>query len=121
MRLKIDYIGPSLNKIYAGIHWSKRKKDADAAHLAVKIAAKGCSLSAKPVVLVFQPMIRGRAYDVSNYAYTVKLLEDGLVHSGVLADDTNKYVQGIIMLSPIKIKKPEQSYMEIELREIEGE
>ena len=121
MRIKVEYIGPSTNKIYAGMHWTKRKAHADDAHFATKLAAKGHDSVSKPVFLVFQPMIRGRAYDCSNYSFTCKMIEDGLVKCGILADDTNKYVQGIMMLPPIKIKKPEQSYMEVELREVKDE
>jgi len=117
IRIRVDYIAPSLNAIYAGIHWAKRKKHADDAHLAVKIAAKGIRMAVSAVVLEFQPMIRGRCYDVSNHAYWIKLIEDGLVRAGVLPDDTNKWVKRIIINAPVKIKKPEQSHMIVEITE----
>jgi len=118
VRIRVDYIAPSLNAIYAGIHWVKRKRHADDAHLAVKIACKGVRIAASAVLLEFQPMIRGRCYDCSNYAYSVKLLEDGLVRAGVLPDDTNQWVKRIIINAPVKIKKPEQSHMIVEITEI---
>ena len=117
MFIKVEYIGPSTNIIYAGVHWSKRKRMADEAHLLTKIACKGLRSFIEPVSLIFQPMIRGRAYDTLNYSFTAKMIEDGIVRSGILKDDTKKYVGAVTILPPIKIKKPEQSYMEVELRE----
>ena len=38
--LEIPWVGPSMNKIWAGVHWSKRKQYADEAHKAVHIAVK---------------------------------------------------------------------------------
>ena len=119
--IKVPYIGPSLNSIYAGIHWSKRKKHADAAHMAVKVSCKGINCFSKPVLLDFQPLHRGRGYDVSNYAYTVKLLEDGLVQCGILEDDTNKFVRGITIHPPIKLKKPDENCMVVTIVESENE
>ena len=102
--IKAPYVGPSLNKIYAGIHWTKRKRHADDAHLAIKAVQKGVKPFTKPVSLDFQPMHKGRGYDVSNYAYSVKLLEDGLVQAGILGGDSVKFVTRIVIHQPIKIK-----------------
>jgi len=109
--MRIDFIAPSLTAIYAGVHWSKRKKLADEAHLATKIAARGHLKHQGAVHLTFQPMIRGRCYDVSNYSFSAKLIEDGLVKAGILIDDTNKYVKSITIKEPVKVKKPEVSHM----------
>jgi len=115
----VNYIAPSLNTIYANCHWTKRKRHADDAHLAVKIACKGLRIAVSAVSLEFQPMIRGRCYDVSNYAYCIKLIEDGLVRAGVLKDDTNKWVKRIIINAPLKVAKPETSYMLVTITELE--
>ena len=117
--LNVPYIAPSLNSIYAGAHWSKRKRQADEAHLAVKIAAKGVAMFDNPVMVTYQPMIKGRAYDISNYAYSLKLIEDGLVRAGVLKDDTNAYVKAITIKEPIKVKA--ESSMVVIITEVEDD
>ena len=113
--LNVPYIAPSLNSIYSGVHWSKRKKQADEAHLAVKIAASKVKPFDKPVQLNFQPIVKGRGYDVSNYAYTVKLIEDGLVQCGILPDDTVKWVKRITIMEPIKAKESSMVVTIVEL------
>lgn len=98
----VEYIAPSTNTIYAGIHWAKRKRHADDAHLAVKIAAKGVAKFTKPVSLTFQPLINGRTRDTLNNSYWAKLVEDGLVRAGVLEDDSTKWVQPVTIMPVIK-------------------
>ena len=100
----MPFIGKSLNAIYAGIHWSVRKKHADEAHSAVAIAVMGIKPFTTPVHLEFQPVVKGRGYDVMNYSYSAKLIEDGLVCAGILEDDTVAYVKQIAILAPIKTK-----------------
>ncbi|MGJ8525198.1 hypothetical protein LMG33818_000906 [Halomonadaceae bacterium LMG 33818] len=106
IQLFVPWLGPSLNSIYAGIHWSKRKKHADAAHWAVKSAVTNTGIKRidSPVGLSFTPVLgKGkRALDCSNYGYAVKLLEDGLVRAGVLADDTNQYVVATCITKPVR-------------------
>jgi hypothetical protein len=114
--IPIPYIGPSLNKIYAGMHYSKRKRNADEAHLIVKMACKGIKSVSNPVSLTFTPYHNSRLYDCSNYAYTCKLIEDGLVQAGVLVDDTNKYVKQIIINAPVKIAKTEDNYTMVRIK-----
>ncbi|MGJ8524070.1 hypothetical protein R84981_002787 [Carnimonas sp. R-84981] len=106
IQLFVPWLGPSLNSIYAGIHWAKRKKHADAAHWAVKAAVVDAGLAriGSPVGLSFTPVLgKGkRALDCSNYGYAVKLLEDGLVRAGVLVDDTNQYVVATCTTKPVR-------------------
>lgn len=108
IQLFVPWLGPSLNSIYAGIHWAKRKKHADAAHWAVKEAVlrNGINSIKSPVGLSFTPVLgKGkRALDCSNYGYAVKLLEDGLVRAGVLVDDTNQYVVATCTTKPVRGK-----------------
>lgn len=118
VRIRVDYVAPSLNAIYAGIHWSKRKRHADDAHLAAKIAMRGHRIAFDAVLLDFYPMIRGRQYDCSNYAYCCKLIEDGLVRAGLVKDDSSKYVQKFTIHKPEKVLNPEQSHIIVEITEI---
>jgi len=119
IQLRIDWMGPSTNAIYAGMPWQKRKRIADEAHLAVKIAARGCRMAVSAVSISFQPMIRGRRFDTDNYGFSCKCVIDGLVRAGILTDDTNRWVKRIIINAPEKIKKPEQSHMMVTITELE--
>ncbi|WP_370052431.1 Mor transcription activator family protein [Neptunomonas sp.] len=98
--LFVPYMGPSLNKIYAGIHWAERKRHSDDGHDAC--IQLNIEPFVKPVSLIFIPLVgKGdRARDCSNYAYAVKIIEDGLVKSGILKDDNNNYVKSITIEEP---------------------
>jgi Holliday junction resolvase RusA-like endonuclease len=84
----------SLNKIYAGVHWAKRKQDKDYMRLLVRACLKEKRKFEGPVRLTFEFLSK---LDVSNHAYLVKLIEDSLVHNGILKDDTREYVGEIVM------------------------
>ncbi len=90
--LKIDS-KISLNKIYAGIHWSARKRDKDY----IRLLTRSClSLPVKtfdkPVRLIVE---YNSKLDVSNHGYILKMIEDALVSNKVLVNDTKKYVKEI--------------------------
>jgi hypothetical protein len=100
LKLFVEYLGPSTNQIYAGLHWSKRKRakdDACAATLAA-VRAAGIQPVTGRVDLVFRPRLgKGvRRRDTSNNSMSAKLLEDALVKAGVLADDTDEHVRRVI-------------------------
>ncbi len=109
--LEVEWMGPSLNSVYAGVHWRKRKTWAEDGHLAVMAAVRQARI--KPVIfpvhLTFTPYIKGRQYDVSNYALTAKIIEDGLVKEGILKADTPRYVRSMTIKAPVKTT--EQSSM----------
>ncbi len=109
--LTVEWMGPSLNKIYTGTHWGSRTKWAADGHLAVLAAVRKAKIKPvhSPVCLTFSPHIKGRRYDTNNYALAVKIMEDGLVKAGVLQGDTVKYVWRVSTDAPVKTKK--QSYM----------
>jgi len=85
----VPWMGPSSNECYSGRHWAKRNKDAHDGHLVTLIACKGVDPIACPVVLIFTPFVgKGqRRFDTSNYSYSAKIIEDGLVLAGVLEGD----------------------------------
>ena len=99
IRLVIPYadIAP-LNRIYAAGHWSTRKKAADRAHQVVWAAAHeqlGSPIEPFPepaevVIAAFAC----RPRDVDSYG---KLVLDGLVIAGVLADDDYLHVPRLIL------------------------
>lgn len=88
----------STNKIYAGVHWTKRDKDKKAYSWEVMRACRSVNLSKieeYPVMLSFEFQFKGRVLDSSNCSYMAKLVEDGLVHRGILPDDSYKYVSEV--------------------------
>ncbi|WP_286237970.1 hypothetical protein [Neptuniibacter halophilus] len=113
----VPYMAPSLNAIYAGIHWAKRKKHADAGHQACEPLR--ITPFYKPVHIIFLPIVGKRAIarDCSNYAYAAKVVEDGLVQAGILQDDTNEFVKSITIEEPVKDRSVE-SGMWVHIQEV---
>ena len=107
----VKYVVPipekvSLNKIYAGIHFSQRKVHKDNYHLAVLASKPEPWTGDFPVHVHYHFKLRGNRLDISNHAYMQKMVEDGLVACGVLPDDDQKYVSGITVTAE-QIKKGE--------------
>lgn len=86
----------SLNKIYSGIFWAKRKKQKDDIKALVKIALRGKKeiKFKNPVEIEMQFNSR---LDVSNHAYIFKMIEDAIKERGIIEDDTDKYVKKCVM------------------------
>lgn len=103
----IPFIGETMNKIYAGIHFRKRSKHKNESREAVKTIS--LEPFTRPVSLTFIAILgKGqRSWDCSNYSYTAKLIEDGLVKAGILVDDSNKYVKRFTIEEPIVDRKHE--------------
>jgi len=92
IRLTIPEPAPSWQQLYAGKHWTQRKRMADEWHLRVMAGLAMC-----------RPLVEGRV-DITvtaNYPdkrrrdpdnICAKLLIDGLVHAGILPDDSDEYV-----------------------------
>lgn len=99
LKVFIPWLAPSLNRAWAGMHWAARKRIADGGHLIVKTKLRGAPKLTPPVMLIFQPVHpRGRRFDALNYALSAKVIEDGLVRSGLLGDDSGAYVAGVVLL-----------------------
>lgn len=107
MQLFVPYIAPSTNAMYAGQHWRKRVKhkfDAKKAVMVALAAMPDKQVFTKPVHVELEPRLgKGkRAYDVSNYSYTYKLIEDCLVERGILVSDTAAFVKELRFKSPVR-------------------
>jgi len=89
--------------MYAGQHWSQRKKHKDQALKAV-VACGRVTAVRPPVAITVEPVLgKGkRSYDVSNYSYTFKLIEDALVKRGIIPGDTPAIVREVRFLSPVR-------------------
>lgn len=86
----------SLNEIYKGIHWSKRKEYKEEWRAAFMGIHNGAKFD-KPV-WVYYAFGMKNPMDSSNLAFMEKLIEDSLVKDGVMADDTPKFVRCTIGL-----------------------
>lgn len=121
MIIFVPYLGPSTNQIYSGIHWAKRKKAKYDALKATKAAVAGMTPMQRQVDLVFRPRLgKGqRKRDTSNNSMSAKLIEDGLVKAGILADDTEQYVRKVT-LEPSEIDREATTGMWVQLIEVDG-
>lgn len=107
----------SLNSYYAGMHWTKRKAEADRVHwlvYAAVVTAKAVVFK-KRVDIVVTAYFKNRQQDASNIMG--KMYEDGL-KGRVIVDDTPQYVRSMKTVSEVDKEKPR---VEIEITEIEDE
>jgi len=111
----------SWNKMYAGVHWSKRKAEAERVHQLMWLELNGYF----PETAVKQKMIKG-VVDILVVAYfknrpqdsdniCSKLYIDGLIGS-VIEDDTREFVRRVTTQSEIDKENPR---VEIEITEVE--
>lgn len=85
----------SLNAIYGGKHWSKRREDADYWHWLVLAQINQQIPKAK----MFLTKVRVTMYwndnlDIDNHAYMGKMIVDAL-KGRLIQDDTKKYVKSV--------------------------
>ena len=95
MIIEIDnFKCPSLNILYAGVHWAKRKKMVDEIHQLVYYQAINKEKFNQPVKISYEIHYKGkRRHDPDNAA--IKIFTDGLVLAGVLKDDSLKEIKEI--------------------------
>ncbi len=94
---------PSINTIYSGMHWGKRKQIADEKHelvfYAVKQALRVRERVGRPVTLPFKKAkVAYEIYFKSKIRRDwdnlfLKLYNDGLVRAGVLIDDDSEHLE----------------------------
>ena len=77
----------SLNEIYAGKHWSKRKKDKDTYKLIIKSQFKDVFKKDKQYIVSYEFVFRIKPLDTSNTVYMLKMIEDV-----IFEDDTYKII-----------------------------
>lgn len=89
----------SSNKIYAGLHWTQRKKIKESFLWLTKSAFSRLQPIESLVDLEFEFYFVKNALDSSNCSFMAKMLEDCLVEFGVLKSDTIKHVRRVILQS----------------------
>jgi hypothetical protein len=102
----------STNEIYAGKHWRARQKmKENYLWLTCNEIKKLQPVSGK-VDLDFTFHFKSRPIDSSNTAYMAKLIEDCLIHHGILKNDDIKCVGKVILES----KKSDQDLCILEIK-----
>lgn len=103
LSILVPFIGPSTNSIYAGVHWQKRRDQKARAMIALATLGRINPVS-NPVNIEVTPYLgKGiRGYDVSNYSYTYKLIEDAMVKKGILQDDSPQFVRSVKFNAPVR-------------------
>ncbi len=104
----------SLNKIYAGLHWTVRAEHKDDYHFAVMSVNPKPYTGQFPIHVHYHFKLHGKPLDIANHAYMQKMVEDGLVACGVIPDDTQKYVNAITITAE-PAKKGEDDVVVVEL------
>lgn len=89
----------STNKVYAGVHWRKRKEWADLYHQEFWPIKGKVKVEKYPVVITYDFSFKANALDSLNCAMMAKMLEDGMVAVGILKDDCPEYVAKSIITS----------------------
>ena len=86
----------SLNLIYSGVHWKKRREKATDIHNLVKIQLKKQKVEKKicenPVVI---EIIYNSNLDIDNHGYLAKLIIDGM-KDYLIQEDNKKYVAALL-------------------------
>jgi len=77
----------SLNDIYAGKHWTKRKRIKDSYKLIIKSQFKHLFSKLDKYTVSYDFRFKSRPLDVSNTVYMLKLIEDI-----IFEDDTYKII-----------------------------
>jgi Holliday junction resolvase RusA-like endonuclease len=109
---KMDIIKVSNNKFFSRGHWSKRndlKNDFITLLKATKIKHKVTN----PCSIEFDFYFKGRLIDCDNVSAMGKCITDALVKTGVLFDDSPKWVYEVIYRS----HKSKENYCKITIKE----
>lgn len=88
-----------MNAIYAGMHWKKRGELAELYHMEMLPLKGKLKVTEYPVVITYDWHFKGNPLDTLNCAFMSKMIEDGMVHAGVLEDDDTKYVRRSVLNS----------------------
>lgn len=101
-----------MNKYYAGVHWSVRKRDAEYWHMIARNAMNRQDVRKrpfqKPVVVTFWWNDR---LDIDNHAVMGKFIVDAM-KGRIIEDDTRRYLRGVCNYFH------DEDYIKIEIREV---
>lgn len=85
----------SLNALYAGLHWSVRKRNADTWHALTRAALQQAGLPRRPLPYPVEiTFYYDDGLDVDNHAYMSKMILDGC-KGWLVEDDSRRYVKAV--------------------------
>ena len=84
----------STNKIYAGMHWTKRKKLKDNYKTIIKSQFKHVFPKDKVYKVQYDFVFKSRPLDITNCSYMIKMIEDV-----IFEDDTWKIINKVTITS----------------------
>ena len=87
----------SMNAIYAGMHWKKRTELADLYHMEFMPLKGKLKVKQYPVTIHYDWHFTGTALDTLNCSFMSKMLEDGMIHAGILEQDSTKFVRRSVL------------------------
>jgi hypothetical protein len=99
----------SLNKIYSGVHWIKRKKDKDTYKIIIKSQFKEVLSKDFSYRVSYEFNFKRNALDTSNTVYMLKMIEDI-----IFEDDTYKIIPEL----NIKSQKAKQDFIKITIEQL---
>lgn len=105
----------SLNRIYAGVHFTVRAEHKDDWYFSVLETKPKKYKGDFPIEMHYHFKTSGSPLDISNHAYMVKMCEDALVACKVIPDDTQEYVSKISITAE-QIKKGEKQIVEVTIK-----
>jgi len=109
----VEGVRQSTNKIYAGVHWGKRKKYKDDIHDLVLEYCHPVKINGYPVSIEYYFDFVGNGLDTLNCAFMAKCVEDSFRAMGMLDDDDPPHVaESIIKVTEYRVNKKSLSAAE---------
>jgi hypothetical protein len=99
----------SLNKIYSGVHWTKRKKDKDTYKIIIKSQFKEVLSKEFSYRVSYEFNFKRNALDTSNTVYMLKMIEDI-----IFENDTYKIIPEL----NIKSQKAKEDFIKITIEQL---
>ena len=99
----------SLNQLYAGIHWTKRKQQKDNWTWIVRSQFKGLFPKSKQYNVEYEFFWKKSPLDASNCLYSAKMIEDT-----IFEDDKHDIILSVL----VKSRKGTHDYVKITVNEV---
>lgn len=99
-RISVPALPPSLNQMYSGTHWGRRKAMVEEWHQFFWIAFKQAGLPKAlkcPITLSVTEFSKRVVRDADNAVVAAKLCGDALKKFGYIEDDGPKYIETVIL------------------------
>ena len=107
----------SANRIYSGLHWTKRNKLKDLYHFSL-LEFRKLKIEKFPIHIHYIFEWKNNPLDSTNQFFMIKMLEDGMVANGIIPDDSPKYVRATTseVMNSLKTEKNKHDTITIVFR-----